>query len=68
MEGHVFGKYCFETLPKVRESAHHEKVSGNEVEVCEIQITYNNPNNSELSVELPLENDKICFLAAAGPS
>ena len=26
LEGHEFGKYCFETLPKVRGSVHHEKV------------------------------------------
>ena len=42
LEGHEFPKYCFETLPKVRGSVHHEKVSGNEVEICEIQITYDN--------------------------
>ena len=62
LEGHEFGKYCFETLPKVRGSVHHEKVSGNEVEVCEVQITYDNPDNSELSVELPLEDDKFISL------
>ena len=43
LEGHEFGKYCFETLPKVRGSVSHEKVGGNEAEVCEIQITYDNP-------------------------
>ena len=62
MEGHEFGKYCFETLPKVRGSVNHEKVGGNEAEVCEIQITYDNPENSELSVELPLEDDKFTSL------
>ena len=62
LEGHEFGKYCCETLPKVRGSVHHEKVSGNEVEVCEIQIMYDNPNNSELSVEFPLEDDKFISL------
>ena len=39
LEGHEFGKYCFETLPKARGSVNHEKVGGNEAEVCEIQIT-----------------------------
>ena len=33
--------------------------SGNEAEVCEIQITYDNPKNLELSVELLLEDDKF---------
>ena len=58
LEGHEFVKYCFETLPKVRGSVCHKRVGGSEVEVCEIQITYDNPKNSELSVELPLEDDK----------
>ena len=40
----------------------HEKVGGNEAEVCEIQITYDNSKNSELSVELPLEDDKFTSL------
>ena len=43
LEGHEFGKHCFETLPKVRGSVSHKKVGGNEAKVCEIQITYNNP-------------------------
>ena len=62
LEGHEFGKYCFETLPKVRGSVSHKKVGGDEAEVCEIQITYDNPENSELSVELPLEDDKFASL------
>ena len=40
----------------------HEKIGGNEAEVCEIQITYDNPKNSESSVELPLEDDKFTSL------
>ena len=43
LEGNEFGKYCFETLPKVRGSVSHEEVGGNEAEVCGIQITYDNP-------------------------
>ena len=45
LKGHEFSKYCFEALPKVRGSVNHKKVGGNEVEVCEIQITYDNPKN-----------------------
>ena len=37
-----------------------------EAEVCEIQITYNNSENSELLVELPLEDDKFAFLQENG--
>ena len=60
-EGQEFGKYCFETLPKVKGSVSHEKVGGNEAEVCEIQITYG------ISVELPLEDDKFTSLQENDP-
>ena len=56
------GKYCFETLPRVRRSASHVKLSGDEADVCEIQITYDNPKNLELLVELPLGDDKFASL------
>ena len=62
LEGHEFGKYCFETLPKARGTTSHIKLGGDMAEVCEIQITYDNPKNSELSVELPLEDDKFASL------
>ena len=31
--GHEFGKYCFETLPKARGSAHHERIGGDELDM-----------------------------------
>ena len=67
LEGHEFGKYCFETLPKARGSINHVQLGGDEAEVCEIQITYDNPENSELSVELPLEDDKFASLQENDP-
>ena len=36
-------------------------------EVCEIQIIYDNPKNSEFSVELPLEDDKFTSLQGNDP-
>ena len=36
-------------------------------EVCEIQITYDNPENLELSVELPLEDDTFASLQGNYP-
>ena len=36
-------------------------------EVCEIQITYDNPENSEFSVELPLEDDIFASLQGNNP-
>ena len=67
LEGHEFGKYCFETLPKARGLVSHTKIGGNAAEVCEIQMIYNNPKNSELSVELPLEDDKFASLQENDP-
>ena len=67
LEGHEFGKYCFETLPKVRGSVCHKKVGDSEAKVCEIQITYDNPKISELWVELPLEDDKFISLQQQDP-
>ena len=48
--------------PKVRGSTSEVKIGGEMAEVCEIQITYDNPENSEFSVELPLEDDKFASL------
>ena len=67
LEGHEFSKYCFETLPKVRGSAHHKRIGGDEFDVCEIQITYENPKNSELLVKLPLEDEKFVSLQEQDP-
>ena len=47
LEGHEFRKYCFMTLPKARGSISEVKIGGETAEVCKIQITYNNPKNSE---------------------
>ena len=55
------------SLVKVRGSVLHEKVSGDEVEVCEIQIMYDNPGNLKLSVELSLEDDKFISLQQQDP-
>ena len=62
LEDCEFGKYCFETLPKVRGSVNHKIVSGEEFNICEIQITYDNPENLELSVKLPLDDEKFVSL------
>ena len=36
LEGHEFGKYCFETLPKVRGSTNHIRIGGEVADICEI--------------------------------
>ena len=49
-------------LPKARGPVSHAKIGGDTAEVCEIQITYDNPKNLELLVELLLEDDKFTSL------
>ena len=67
LEGHEFGKYCFKALPKARGSTNHIKIGGDMAKVCEIQITYDNLKNSELSVELPLVDEKFASLQENDP-
>ena len=67
LEGHEFGKYCFKALPKGRGSVNYIKISVDTADVCEIQITYDNPKNSELSVELPLDDEKFASLQENDP-
>ena len=62
LEGHEFNKYCFETLAKARGSAHRKRIGGDEFDMCKIKITYDYPKNTELSVELPLEDEKFISL------
>ena len=46
----------------MRGSINEVKIGGEMTEVCKIQITYDNPENSEFSVELPLEDDTFASL------
>ena len=68
LQGHEFSKYCFETLPKARGSTNHIKIGGDAAKVCEIQITYDNPEIFKLSVELPLDNEKFKSLQENDPT
>ena len=63
LKDYEFGCYAFETLPKARSKAVHEiltLVDG--VEVCEINLTYNNLENSPYLVKLPLSNEQFSCL------
>ena len=48
--------------PKQEDQFVTKRVGGDEAEVCEIQVTYDNPKKSELLVELPLKDDKFISL------
>ena len=39
LKDHTFRKYCFKTLPKARESTHHQVIGGEDFDVCKIKIT-----------------------------
>ena len=63
LKDYKFGHYAFETLPKARSKMVHEVLTSLDgVDVCEINITYDNSENSPYSVKLPLSNKKIFSL------
>ena len=47
LHDHEFSKWCFKTLPKARGSAVHQKIASEGFDICEIQITYDNDENSD---------------------
>ena len=63
LKDYEFGHYAFEMLPKSRSKMVHEILTSLDgVDVCEINITYNNSENSPYSVKLPLSNEKFSCL------
>ena len=63
LKDYEFGSYCFETLPKARRSSVAEKLASVDgVDVCEINITYDNDKNSPNAVEMPLSDEKFSQL------
>ena len=63
LKDYEFGHYCFETLPKAKNTMVKEKLASVDwVDICEINITYDNPKNSQFSMELSLTNEQLtCF-------
>ena len=50
LKDYEFGHYAFETLPKARSKTVHEILTSlDDIEVCEINITYDNSENTLLS-------------------
>ena len=63
LKDYEFGHYAFETLPKAKGKMVHEVITSlGDVDICEINITYNNSKNSPYSVKLPLSNEKFSCL------
>ena len=63
LKDYEFGHYAFETLPKAKGKMVHVVITSLDgVNVCEINITYDNSENSPYSVKLPLSNEKFSCL------
>ena len=63
LKDYEFGHYAFETLPKAKGKMVHEVITSLDgVDMCEINITYDNSENSTYSVKLPLSNEKFSCL------
>ena len=63
LKDYEFGHYAFETLPKAKGKMVHEVITSlGGVDICEINITYDNSENSPYSVKLPLSNEKFSCL------
>ena len=63
LKDYKFGHYAFETLPKAKGKTVHEIITSLDgVDMCEINITYDNSENSPYSVKLPLSNEKFSCL------
>ena len=63
LKDYEFGHYAFEMLPKAKGKAVHEVITSlGGVNICEINITYDNSENSPYSVKLPLSNKKFSGL------
>ena len=63
LKDYEFGCYAFETLPKARSKTVQEILTSVDgVDVCEINITYDNLENSPYSVKLSLSNEQFSCL------
>ena len=63
LKDYEFGHSAFEALTKARSKAVHGIImSVDGVEVCEINLTYNNSENSPYLVKLLLSNEKFSCL------
>ena len=63
LKDYEFGHYAFEKLPKAKGKAVHEVITSlGGVDICEINITYDNSKNSPYSVKLPLSNENFSCL------
>ena len=68
LEDYEFGCYAFETLPKAKGTPVGETLAlGDGVDICEINISYDNAENSQYSVKLPLSDTQFSCLQEKDP-
>ena len=67
LKEYEFGCYAFETLPKAKSTPVGETLASVDgIDICEINISYDNAENSQFSVKLPL-SDTIFLFAGKRP-
>ena len=68
MKDYKFGYYAFETLPKAKGTPVGETMASVDgVDICEINISYDNAENSQFSVKLPLFDTQFSCLQDKDP-
>ena len=68
LKDYEFGCYAFETLPKVKGTPVGETLASVDgVDICEINISYDNAENSQFSVKLPLSDTQFFCLQEKDP-
>ena len=68
LKDYEFGCYAFETLPKAKGTPMGETLASVDgVDICEINISYNNTENSQFSVKLPLSDIQFSCLQEKDP-
>ena len=68
LKDYEFGHYSFETLPKAKGTAVGEALTlVDGVKICEINISYDNAENSQFSIKLPLTDTQFSCLQEKDP-
>ena len=68
LKDYEFGCYSFETLPKAKGTAVGEALASVDgVKICEINISYDNVENSQFSMKLPLTDIQFSCLQEKDP-
>ena len=63
LKDYEFGHYAFETLPKAKSTPVGETLASVDgIDICEINISYDNAENSQFSVKLPLSDTQFSCL------